>query len=121
LLAKLHWLSDRGFRVAGYGAAAKGMCLLAFHGIGPDLMPYVVDKSPHKQGLYTPGHHIPVRHPDVLLGDRPDVVMILAWNFAQEIVEQQAEYRRRGGTFLLPLPEPRFVDGPVAQPVRKAA
>jgi hypothetical protein len=121
LLAKLHWLSDRGFRVAGYGAAAKGMCLLAFHGIGPDLVPYVVDKSPHKQGLYTPGHHIPVRHPDVLLEDRPDVVMILAWNFAQEIVEQQAEYRRRGGTFLLPLPVPRFVDGPVAQPVRKAA
>ncbi len=121
LMGELGWLTDRGFRVAGYGAAAKGMCLLSFHGIGPELMPYVVDKSPHKQGLYTPGHHLPVQHPDVLLEDRPDVVMILAWNFANEIIEQQAEYRRRGGTFLLPLPVPRFVEGPVEKPVRKAA
>jgi SAM-dependent methyltransferase len=121
LMGELGWLNDRGFRVAGYGAAAKGMCLLSFHGIGSDLMPYVVDKSPHKQGLYTPGHHLPVKHPDVLLEDRPDVVTILAWNFANEIVEQQAEYRRRGGTFLLPLPVPRFIEGPVVKPVRKAA
>lgn len=121
LLGELDRLADRGDRVVGYGAAAKGMCLLAFHGIGPDRMPYVVDKNPHKQGLLTPGHHIPVRHPDELLEDGPEVVMILAWNFAPEIVEQQGEYRRRGGQFLLPLPTPRFVEEVMAKSKRQAA
>jgi hypothetical protein len=121
VLQELGRLKNQGLRVAGYGAAAKGMCLLAFHGIGPDLLPYVVDRSPYKQGLYTPGHHIPVRSPDVLLEEMPDVVMILAWNFAEEIIAQQAEYLRRGGKFLLPVPTPRYVDASHLTRVRQAA
>ena len=88
---------------------------MAYADLGPDDLPYVVDRSPLKQGLYTPGHHIPVLPPNRLLADRPDAVVILAWNFAAEIVEQQAEYRRGGGRFLLPLPRPRWV-GEAAEP-----
>jgi hypothetical protein len=110
LLAELDRLQRQGKRVAGYGAAAKGMQLLAYCGIGPERLPYVVDRNPLKQGLFTPGHHIPVFGPERLLADRPDVVLILAWNFAAEVIEQQAEYRRRGGRFLVPLPEPRYAE-----------
>ncbi len=118
LVAELRRLKAQGKRVAGYGAAAKGMSLLAYMGIGPDLLPYIVDKNPLKQGLHTPGHHIPVHHPDYLREDRPDVVLILAWNFAREIVAQQQEYAARGGRFLLPLPEPRYLN---PLPVKVAA
>jgi SAM-dependent methyltransferase len=101
-------LLERGKRVAAYGAAAKGMTLLAYCGIDARRLPYVVDKSPLKQGRLTPGHRIPVHEPAMLLQDRPDVVLLLAWNFADEIVAQQAEYRTRGGRFLLPLPDPHY-------------
>jgi hypothetical protein len=84
------------------------MTLLAHCGIGTDRLPYLVDKSPHKQGLLTPGHHIPIFAPDKLLQDQPDVVLVLAWNFAAEVVAQQAEYRRRGGRLLLPIPEAHY-------------
>jgi hypothetical protein len=119
LVAELRRLKAQGKRVAGYGAAAKGMSLLAFLGIGPDLLPYIVDKNPLKQGLYTPGHHIPVFGPEKLLDDQPDVVLILAWNFAREIIAQQGEYAAAGGRFLLPLPEPKYVAAPM--PVKVAA
>jgi hypothetical protein len=124
LLQELGRLKNTGKKVVGYGAAAKGMSLLAFYGIGPDLLPYIVDKNPYKQGLYTPGHHIPVYGPEKLLEDQPDVVLILAWNFAKEIVRQQAEYARRGGRFLTPLPVPQYVHVPtwerLAVPARAA-
>ena len=109
LVAELRRLKAMGQRVVGYGAAAKGMSLLSFLGIGPDLLPYIVDKNPYKQGLLTPGHHIPVFGTEKLLEDRPDVVLILAWNFAKEIVAQQSEYAATGGRFLLPLPEPKYI------------
>jgi SAM-dependent methyltransferase len=99
-----------GRSVAGYGAPAKGNTLLGFLDIGPELLPYIVDRSPLKQGLYTPGTHIPVVAPERLLLDQPDYVLLLAWNFIDEIVEQQAEYRRRGGKFMVPVPEVRFLD-----------
>ena len=102
-------LIARGSRLAGYGAAAKGNTLLAYCGIGPDRLPYLVDKSPQKQGLFTPGQHIPVREVDALLVDQPDVTLILAWNFADEIVEQQAEYQRAGGRFAVPIPTPKIL------------
>ena len=102
-------LAERGERVAGYGAPAKGNTLLGFLDIGPQLLPYIVDKSPLKQGLYTPGTHIPVVRPEKLLDDQPDYVLLLAWNFADEIVAQQAEYQRRGGKFMLPVPEVRVL------------
>jgi cyclopropane fatty-acyl-phospholipid synthase-like methyltransferase len=98
-----------GRRVAGYGAPAKGNTLLGFLEIGPDLLPYIVDRSPLKQGLYTPGTHIPVVAPERLLTDQPDYVLLLAWNFVDEILEQQAEYRKRGGRFMVPVPEVRVL------------
>jgi SAM-dependent methyltransferase len=102
-------LAQRGERVAGYGAPAKGNTLLGFLDIGPELLPYIVDKSPLKQGLYTPGTHIPVVRPERLLADQPDYVLLLAWNFVDEIVEQQAEYQKRGGKFMVPVPEVRVL------------
>lgn len=98
-----------GRRVAGYGAPAKGNTLLGFLEIGPELLPYIVDRSPLKQGLYTPGTHIPVVAPERLLADQPDYVLLLAWNFIDEIIEQQAEYRKRGGKFMVPVPEVRVL------------
>ena len=92
-------------RVAGYGAPAKANTLLSFVGLGPDAIEYIADRSPLKQGRYTPGCHIPVVPPERLGVDPPDYLLLLAWNFADEILEQQAEYRRRGGKFILPIPE----------------
>jgi 2-polyprenyl-3-methyl-5-hydroxy-6-metoxy-1,4-benzoquinol methylase len=99
----------RGLKMAGYGAPAKGNTLLAYAGIGPDRLPYVVDKSPLKQGLLTPGQHLPVYPVEKLMVDRPDVTLILAWNFADEIVEQQLDYQRAGGRFAVPIPTPRLL------------
>lgn len=103
-------LARKGERVAGYGAPAKGNTLLGFLDIGPELLPYIVDRSPLKQGLFTPGTHIPVVAPVRLLADQPDYVLLLAWNFVDEIVEQQAEYRKRGGKFMVPVPEVRILE-----------
>jgi novobiocin biosynthesis protein NovU/D-mycarose 3-C-methyltransferase len=108
LLGELDRLARAGHRLAGYGAPAKGMTLLSYCGIGPDRLPYLVDKSPYKQGLLTPGHHIPVLPPTRLLEDQPDVVLVLAWNFAAEIAAQQAEYLGRGGKLLLPIPQAHY-------------
>ena len=105
----LRGFAERGERVAGYGAPAKGNTLLGFLDIGPELLPYIVDKSPLKQGLYTPGTHIPVVRPERLLADQPDYVLLLAWNFVDEIIEQQAEYQKRGGKFMVPVPEVRVL------------
>ena len=71
--------------------------------------PYIVDRSPLKQGLYTPGTHIPVVAPERLLTDQPDYVLLLAWNFVDEIVGQQAEYRSRGGKFIIPVPSVQII------------
>jgi hypothetical protein len=106
----LNDLAHKGVRVAGYGAPAKGNTLLSFLDIGPKLLPYIVDRSPLKQGLFTPGTHIPVVAPERLLADQPDYVLLLAWNFVDEIVEQQAEYRSRGGKFMVPVPEVRILE-----------
>jgi hypothetical protein len=105
----LRTFAQRGERVAGYGAPAKGNTLLGFLDIGPDLLPYIVDKSPLKQGLFTPGTHIPVVQPERLLADQPDYVLLLAWNFVDEIIAQQAEYQKRGGKFMVPVPEVRVL------------
>jgi len=102
-------LRAAGKRVAAYGAPAKGNTLLSYLGFGPDEIAYIADRSPLKQGRCTPGTHIPVVAPERLLEDRPDYVLLLAWNFADEVLAQQAAYREGGGKFILPVPEVRIV------------
>jgi SAM-dependent methyltransferase len=92
--------------VVGYGASAKANTLLAYCDLGPKQLPYIVDKNPWKQGLLTPGQHIPVVEPERLLRDQPDIALVLAWNFVGEIMKQQEEFRKRGGRFAVPIPEP---------------
>jgi SAM-dependent methyltransferase len=105
----LRELRNLGKRVAGYGAPAKGNTLLGFLEIGPELVPYIADRSPLKQGRYTPGTHILVVPPERLLADQPEYVLLLAWNFVDEVLAQQAEYRRRGGKFIIPFPRVEIV------------
>ena len=97
-------LKAAGKTVAGYGAPAKATTLMHHFGLGPDVIDFIVDDSPLKQGLYTPGHHIPVLPSSVLEERRPDYLLILAWNFAGPIMEKQAAYKASGGHFIVPLP-----------------
>lgn len=94
----------QGRRVGAYGAAAKGNTLLNYAGIRPDLVPYVCDAAPSKQGCYLPGSRIPVVLPDMLRRDRPDVVLVLPWNIAGEIMDQHAYVRDWGGRFITAVP-----------------
>src|SRR5256885_12086493 len=109
LRALLGRLKKEGKRVAAYGAAAKGSTLLNTFGIGPETLDFVVDASPHKQGCHMPGNGLEICHPRALLEEMPDYVLLLAWNFADEILEQQRAYRERGGRFIVPVPKPHVV------------
>lgn len=105
----LHGLKAEGRRLAAYGAAAKGATLLNCAGIGGELLDFVVDRNPHKQGRHLPGSQIPIRDPAALSQRRPDYVLLLAWNFRDEIMRQQHEYVQAGGRFVEPVPTPRIV------------
>jgi len=96
-------------RIAVYGASAKGSTLLNYFGIGPETVDFVVDRSEVKRGHYTPGTHLPICEPEKLLSQMPEYTLLLTWNFADEILEQQAEYRRRGGRFIIPIPDLKIV------------
>ena len=109
LLRLIDGLLKDGARIAGYGAAAKGSTLINFLGLGVDRVKYVVDRNVHKQGCYTPGQHQPIYAPEKLIRDQPDYVLVLPWNFSDEIVEQQSRYREQGGRFIIPIPKPHIV------------
>ncbi len=110
LLGLLRRLREDGKSVAGYGAPAKGHTLLNYCGIGPDLIPYTVDRNPLKVGRFTPGTRIPILNVEEIEARRPDYLLILPWNFADEIMEQQAAFRAAGGRFILPVPTPVIME-----------
>ena len=109
LVALLRKLKAEGKSIAVYGASAKGSTLLNYFGIGGELLDFVVDRSSVKQGRYTPGSHLVIEPTEALLERRPDYVLLLTWNFAEEILEQQSEYRGQGGKFIVPVPAVRVV------------
>ena len=98
--------------MAGYGAPAKGNTLLSCFGFGPRELDFIADASPLKQGRLTPGTHIPIDAPARILADRPEVVIVLAWNFADEIAEQLSPYVEAGGRLVVPIPEVRDIGVP---------
>lgn len=104
LLATLEGLRRGGKRVAGYGAAAKACTLMSYCGIGERHLDYLVDLNPHKHGRYMSGNRLPILPPSRLQEDRPDYLLVLAWNHAPEIMTQQREYARNGGRFIVPVP-----------------
>jgi SAM-dependent methyltransferase len=109
LRTELAKLKKAGHRIAAYGASAKGSTLLNYLGLPPGTIEFVVDRSTVKQGRFTPGTHLPIYAPEKLLEYTPDYVLMLTWNFADEILQQQAEYRRSGGKFILPVPDVKVV------------
>ena len=107
LITLLQRLKHEGRRIAGFGAPAKATTLMFHFGIGPELLDYLIDESPWKQGLYSPGHHLPVVPSSYLYNPahRPDYVVILAWNFAASIIKRHQAFLDAGGHMIIPLPE----------------
>jgi hypothetical protein len=104
-MARLIELKAEGCRIVGYGAPAKGNTMLNYCGLDTDFLDYTCDLNPHKQGRLLPGTHIPIRSPDVLREDRPDVVFILPWNLKDEIMGQLSFVREWGGRFAVRSPD----------------
>jgi len=105
LLEFLIRAKQEGRVIVGYGAPAKGNTLLNYCGISTDFIDYTVDRNPHKQGLYLPGSHIPIRHPDRIKETKPDYLLILPWNIKDEIMAQMDFIRKWGGKFIVPIPK----------------
>ena len=109
LVRLLRELKRQGSSLAAYGAAAKGSTLLNYCNIATDVLDFVADRSPYKQGLFMPGTHLPIVPPSRLVEDLPDYTLLLTWNFAGEILKQQQAYRNRGGRFIIPIPKVSIV------------
>lgn len=107
LMALLREMKAEKKRIVAYGASAKGNTLMHYCGIDDSLIDYIVDRSTMKQGKYTPGTGLRIEPVEKLLEDQPDYALLLTWNFAEEILEQQKEYRKLGGQFIIPVPEVR--------------
>lgn len=102
-------LKVQGLRIAGYGASARGNTMITYYGIGTQYLDFLVDKNPLKHGLFSPNLRIPIKPVEAIEEEQPDVLFMLAWNFFDEIKEQQTDFRARGGRFLVPFPEPRLI------------
>lgn len=103
----LHFLIEKkrqGEKVIAYGAAAKGNTLLNYAGVKPDLLEFVCDAAPSKQGKFMPGSHIPILSPDKLAQHTPDYVLVLPWNIAEEVMQQNADLRKSGTKFIVAVP-----------------
>jgi hypothetical protein len=109
LVKLLKTVKNEGSRITGYGATAKGNTLLNYCKIGSDILDYITDTTPFKQGRYTPGMHISIFPEEKFHEDPPDYALLLAWNYADEILQKESGYRKRGGEFILPIPEPRVI------------
>ena len=105
LTSLLRRLKAEGHRIAGFGAPAKATTLMYHFGIGPDIVDFIVDDSPLKQGLFSPGLHIPIVSSRAIQERRPGYLLLLAWNFAGPIMTRHAPFREAGGKFIVPLPD----------------
>jgi len=105
LMTFLYQARSQGKRVVGYGAPGKGNTLLNHCGIRTDLLDYTVDRNPHKHGMFLPGTHIPIHHPDRIAQDRPDYVLVLPWNLRKELTAQLAYVSDWGGRLVFPIPQ----------------
>jgi len=109
LIKFLKEAKKQGKTVIGYGAPAKGNTLLNFCGVGKEFIDYTVDRSPHKQGQFLPGTHIPIRHPDDISKTKPDYLLILPWNLKDEIMQQMSFIKTWGGQFVTPIPHTEVI------------
>ena len=114
LPALIRRLKAQGKRIIGYGASAKGNTLLNTCGLGTSELDYIIDNTPFKQDKIAPGSWLPIRPPERLLQDQPDYALLLAWNFAPEIIKRETEFQKRGGRFMVPIPEPKIVEPSVS-------